>query len=104
LHVASRLLFEDPASLTATGCRTTLKRDANAVDRAGFVADKITWNQDGDPPNLQGIVVASERSLEAEAFCHLDYLLNRSMDLKAVLPGAWAACEQMQTSQGHWER
>lgn len=95
---------EDPGILSAIGCHTTLKCDASALDRAVFVADKISWDQFGDPPYLESIVAASARSLEAGAYCYLDYLFNRSTDLKVVHPWAWAAYVQLQESQEQWER
>jgi predicted HD superfamily hydrolase involved in NAD metabolism len=94
--------IEDPAILSAIGCHTTLKRDASALDRAVFVADKIKWDQPGVPPYLDAIVAATERSLEAAAFCYLDYLFNRSTDLKVVHPWAWDAYEQLRGAQSAW--
>jgi hypothetical protein len=48
--------------------------------RAVFVADKIKWDQAGAPPYLDEIVAATGRSLEAGAFCWLDYLFTRRSD------------------------
>jgi predicted HD superfamily hydrolase involved in NAD metabolism len=103
-EVMASALFgvEDPAVLSAIGCHTTLKRDASALDRAVFVADKIKWDQPGVPPYLDAIVAASARTLEAGAFCYLDYLFNRSTDLKVVHPWAWDAYEQLRESQAAW--
>jgi predicted HD superfamily hydrolase involved in NAD metabolism len=94
---------EDPGILSAIGCHTTLRRDASALDRAVFVADKIKWDQTGDPPYLKELVTAAERSLEAGAFCYLDYLFNRSTDLKVVHPWAWNAYVQLRESQAQWQ-
>jgi predicted HD superfamily hydrolase involved in NAD metabolism len=94
----------DSGILSAIGCHTTLKRDASALDRAVFVADKIKWDQAGDPPYLRDIVAAAEHSLEASAFCYLDYLFQRSADLKVVHPWAWDAYVELQESQARWGR
>jgi predicted HD superfamily hydrolase involved in NAD metabolism len=95
---------DDPNTLSAIGCHTTLKRDASALDRAVFVADKIKWDQAGDPPYLAEIVAASEQSLEAGAYCYLDYLFHRHADLKVVHPWARDAFEQLRDSRERWSR
>jgi predicted HD superfamily hydrolase involved in NAD metabolism len=95
---------DDRATLSAIGCHTTLKRDASALDRAVFVADKIKWDQAGDPPYLTEIVAASEQSLEAGAYCYLDYLFHRNADLKVVHSWAWDAFVQLRDSQNSWSR
>ncbi|MCC7053847.1 MAG: bis(5'-nucleosyl)-tetraphosphatase (symmetrical) YqeK [Gemmatimonadaceae bacterium] len=92
----------DPATLSAIGCHTTLKRDASALDRVVFVADKISWDQFGDPPYLKEIVVAVEQSLEAGAYCYLEYLFERRTDLEVVHPWAWDAYTQLRESREHW--
>lgn len=94
----------DPVTLSAIGCHTTLQQDASALDRAVFVADKIRWDQPGDPPYLSEIVAAIADSLEAGAFCYLDYLFQRSTGLKVVHPWAWDAYVQLRDSQGEWVR
>jgi HD superfamily phosphohydrolase YqeK len=94
----------DSGILSAIGCHTTLKRDTSALDRAVFVADKIKWDQAGEPPYLRDIVAAAEHSLEASAFCYLDYLFERSADLKVVHPWAWDAYVELQESQARWGR
>src|SRR6266545_2214541 len=42
--------IRDPAVLTAIGCHTTLKTDATMLDKVVFIADKLKWDQVGDPP------------------------------------------------------
>ena len=95
---------DDPDTLSAIGCHTTLRRDASALDRTVFVADKIRWDQQGTPPYLDEIVAAVATSLEAGAFCYLDYLFQRSTDLKVVHPWAWDAYVQLRDSQASTQR
>jgi HD superfamily phosphohydrolase YqeK len=55
----------DAGVLGAIGCHTTLRASASALDMAVFVADKIAWDQPGDPPYRAAIRDAAERSLAA---------------------------------------
>jgi predicted HD superfamily hydrolase involved in NAD metabolism len=79
----------DAAILSAIGCHTTLKSGASPLDMAVFVADKIRWDQEGDPPYLDAILLAAERSLAAAAFCYIDHLWQRRATLLVVHP--WLA-------------
>lgn len=85
--IAQRVFgIDDPAILSAIGCHTTLKADATPLDMAVFVADKIRWDQTGDPPYLAAILAGVERSLTDAAFCYLDYLWQRRDTLLVVHP------------------
>jgi predicted HD superfamily hydrolase involved in NAD metabolism len=77
--------------LSAIGCHTTLKADASALDKVVFVADKIKWDQPGEPPYLPELLIAAEESLDAAAFCYLDYLWRRRDTLRVVHPWLIAA-------------
>ncbi len=81
--------IEAPSILSAIGCHTTLKQDASVLDKIVFVADKIAWDQAGDPPYLADILKAASRSLDAAAFCYLDYLWQQRDTLPIWHP--WAA-------------
>jgi HD superfamily phosphohydrolase YqeK len=85
----------DAAVLSAIGCHTTLKAGATPFDMAVFVADKIRWDQEGDPPYLAAILAAVERSLIDAAFCYLDYLWQRRDTLLVVHPWLVAAHQQL---------
>ena len=58
---------DDPDVLNAIGCHTTLKAGATQLDKVLFVADKIAWDQPGDPPYLDAILQALDHSLDAAA-------------------------------------
>jgi predicted HD superfamily hydrolase involved in NAD metabolism len=81
--------IEDQAILSAIGCHTTLKANATPLDLAVFAADKIRWDQAGEPPYLKTILAAAERSLADAAFCYIDYLWQRRETLLVVHP--WLA-------------
>ncbi|MEO6063028.1 MAG: bis(5'-nucleosyl)-tetraphosphatase (symmetrical) YqeK [Thermoflexales bacterium] len=81
----------DAGVLSAIGCHTTLKAGAIRLDKVVFVADKIAWDQPGDPPYLAEILAGVERSLDAAAFCYLDYLHQRQATLRVAHPWMLAA-------------
>ena len=85
----------DPDILSAIGCHTTLKADASRLDKIVFVADKIQWDQPGDPPYLSAIAAAVERSLDQAAFVYLDYLWQRRATLPVVHPWLVEAYHQI---------
>lgn len=79
----------DPAILSAIGCHTTLHANASPLDMAVFVADKIAWDQPGDPPYLAEIQAAAEQSLSAAACVYINYLWQQRETLAVVHP--WLA-------------
>lgn len=96
--VLARDLFgvTQPEPLSAIGCHTTLKADASLLDKVVFVADKIKWDQAGEPPYLAELQQALDRSLDHAAFCYLDYLWQRRATLRVVHPWLVAAHQQLQ--------
>ena len=85
----------DSTVLSAIGCHTTLKAGSSALDQIVFVADKLAWDQPGDPPYLEAMSDAAERSLELAAHCYLDYLWQRRETLLAFHPWALQAYRQL---------
>jgi predicted HD superfamily hydrolase involved in NAD metabolism len=88
-----------PSVLSAIGCHTTLKAGASRLDKVVFVADKITWDQLGDPPWLSEITVALDQSLDAAALCYINYLWERRATLMVVHPWLVAAREELHRQQ-----
>ena len=86
----------DPAILAAIACHTTLRADATPLDRIVFVADKLHWDGQGDPPYLAELTAALARSLEDATRCYLDYLWQRRETLLAVHPWFVAAHHEAQ--------
>jgi predicted HD superfamily hydrolase involved in NAD metabolism len=85
----------DPAILSAIECHTTLKANSSALDRIIFVADKLKWDQPGDPPYLGALQTALEHSLDAAALCYLDTLWQRRATLPALHPWVVAAYQEL---------
>lgn len=100
--VLARELFgvTAPAPLSAIGCHTTLKADASLLDKVLFVADKIRWDQAGEPPYLSDLQQALDRSLDHAVFCYLDYLWQQRATLRVVHPWLAAAHQQLQEQLG----
>jgi predicted HD superfamily hydrolase involved in NAD metabolism len=95
--VIARELFaiSSPAILSAIGCHTTLKAEASLLDKIVFVADKLKWDQVGDPPYLVAMVAAVERSLDAAALCYLEQLWQRRATLAVLHPWAVDAYREL---------
>lgn len=91
---------KDAGVLSAIGCHTTLKAGSSRLDKIVFVADKIAWDQPGDPPYLADILAAVERSLDAAAFCYLDYLYQRRATLRVAHPWMLAAWAEVAVAVG----
>ncbi len=79
----------NPSILSAIGCHTTLRANASPLDMAVFVADKIAWDQPGDPPYLGAILAAAQQNLTDAAMVYIGYLWKRRETLAVVHP--WLA-------------
>ena len=55
-------------------CHTTLRPSAGKLDLVLFIADKIAWDQPGQPPYLDGMTASLDRSLAQAARVYLEYL------------------------------
>ncbi|OPA73810.1 HAD family hydrolase [Paenibacillus selenitireducens] len=88
--VMARDIFniEDPEILDAIGCHTTLRSNATLLDQVLFVADKIAWDQSGEPPYLEELNrnININKSLVRGAFAYINYLWERKDTLKVVHP------------------
>lgn len=89
--------INDPAILSAIGCHTTLKQHATILDKVVFIADKIKWDQEGEPPYLTDLFAAIEQSLDQAVFCYIDYLWQRRDTLLVVHP--WLADAHRELSE-----
>jgi predicted HD superfamily hydrolase involved in NAD metabolism len=72
--------------LTAISCHTTLRANSSTMDKVLFIADKIEWDQAGEPPYTNEIKAALDISLEKAAFSYIEYLLGNKERLKVVHP------------------
>jgi HD superfamily phosphohydrolase YqeK len=82
----------------AIGCHTTLKAEASWLDKIVFVADKLKWDQVGDPPYLAAKAAAAERSLDAAALCYFEHLWQRWTSLAVLHPWAIDAYRQLRSA------
>jgi predicted HD superfamily hydrolase involved in NAD metabolism len=85
----------DEDILSAVGCHTTLRPAASLLDKAVFVADKIAWDQEGQPPFLVDLLAGLDRSVDQAALAYLRYLWERRASLKVIHPWLAAAYEQL---------
>jgi len=93
--------IRDEAILSAIGCHTTLKADASLLDKVVFVADKIKWDQPGKPPYLETLLATLDQSLDAAAFCYLDYLWQQRGRLRVLHPWFIAAYRHLSANSKH---
>jgi predicted HD superfamily hydrolase involved in NAD metabolism len=79
--VLGRELFSitDEAILSAVSCHTTLKKDASLLDKVVFVADKIAWDQDGEPPYLADVLAGLDDSIDHAALAYMRYLWDQPL-------------------------
>lgn len=81
--------------LSAIGCHTTLKADASPLDKVVFIADKIAWDQEGEPSYSTELLSTLERSLDEAAFVYLDYLWQGRETLPVLHPWVREAHQQL---------
>jgi len=87
--------IDDPPVLSAIECHTTLKADASLLDKVVFVADKIAWDQEGEPPYLGELLLALDQSLDRAVWVYLGYLWRRRENLSVIHPWLREAYVQM---------
>jgi predicted HD superfamily hydrolase involved in NAD metabolism len=90
----------DENVLSAIRCHTTLRAGASTLDKVVFVADKVAWDQPGDPPYARAINEALTRSLDEAAFCYLDHLWQRRETILALHPWLADAYREIKPSVG----
>lgn len=81
--------------LNAVECHTTLKKESTIIDQVLFVADKISWDQNGIPPYLNELNRNLQESLKHGAFAYINYLWERKESLKVVHPWLREAYEEL---------
>ena len=70
------------AVLNAIACHTTLRPHASDMDMILFLADKIAWDQPGEPPFLAVIADALKGSLRHACRVYIDYGMENGMILQ----------------------
>lgn len=86
--VIARSIFHirDEEVLSAIGCHTTLRAAPSTLDKVVFIADKIRWDQAGEPPYLDSVQDALRVSLDQSVFTFLAYVWARRDQLRVIHP------------------
>lgn len=69
----------DKDVLSAIDCHTTLKNNPTGYDMALFIADKLSWDQEGTPPFFNEVNAALSVSLEASCLSYINYMLSNNL-------------------------
>ncbi len=77
---------QDPVVLSAVACHSTLRGCPSAYDMLLFLADKLSWDQAGDPPFRRTVSDALPSGLAAASLAYIRYVLDHGM-LRS--PHAW---------------
>lgn len=92
---------DDRGILDAIRYHTTLHPDADVLARVVFLADKIRWDQTGQPPYLPELLQALEvGALDAACCIYLDFLWQQRATLPALHPWMVAARYKLCVSEG----
>ena len=78
--------IRDTEILDAVECHTTLKRNAGSYDKAVFIADKISWDQEGVPPNYETLKRLAAKSLDEACFF---YIHDQFENKRLLMPHRW---------------
>lgn len=86
--VFARALFgiNDAPILSAIECHSTLKENPSAYDMVLFLADKLSWDQEGVPPFFDVVSLALEKSLGFASLVYINYVLDHGM---VLAPHRW---------------
>lgn len=79
-------LIHDKDILSAIECHTTLKKDANLYDKVIYIADKIAWDQDGEPPYLLEVIESLKISLDRACYVFMKYQFDNQL---LLMPHTW---------------
>jgi HD superfamily phosphohydrolase YqeK len=81
-------IFEitDKEILNAIECHTTLKANPSKLDMILFIADKIKWDREGEPPYLGITEFNLKTSLESGVMVFINYLMENKKELKIMHP------------------
>ena len=78
--------IEDETILSAIECHTTLKSNPSQYDMALFIADKLSWDQNGAPPFYDILIENLSLSLEKACLSYINYIIDNGMILH---PHSW---------------
>lgn len=75
--------ISDEVILSAIECHTTLKANPSQYDMALFIADKLSWDQEGIPPFYDIVIKNLSISLEKACLSYINYIIDNGMILYA---------------------
>ena len=76
----------DADILNAIECHTTLKKDATLYDKVIFLADKLSWDQQGVPPYFDLVKEKLQESLDAACYSFIQYQFDNHL---LLMPHRW---------------
>lgn len=71
----------DAVILSAIDCHSTLKANPSDYDMVLFLADKLSWDQNGTPPFYDTLSLALEKSLAHACLVYINFVLDNGMIL-----------------------
>lgn len=78
--------IDDEIILSAIECHTTLKPNPSQYDMALFIADKLSWDQEGTPPFYDVVIRDLSLSFEKACLSYINYIIDNGMIL---YPHSW---------------
>ena len=78
--------IDDSDILNAIECHTTLKKNANMYDKVIFIADKISWDQQGVPPYYDLLKSKAMESLDEACYFYIKYQFDNNL---LLMPHQW---------------
>lgn len=78
--------INDIEILDAIECHTTLKKNASMYDKIIFIADKISWDQEGVPPYYDLIQSKVMDSLDEACYAFIKYQFDNNL---LLMPHQW---------------
>lgn len=85
----------DTAILNAIACHTTLRPNYTTLDLTLFVADKIRWDQPGEPPYLTKLLDGLEYSLEMAAYQYIKHIYPQVKYVHPLLEASYAELKKV---------
>lgn len=88
----SRMIAEERFSITdadilsAVECHTTLKKNAGIYDKTIFIADKISWDREGEPPYHDLLKKKAMESLDDACCFYIKYQFDNGL---LLMPHQW---------------
>ncbi len=78
--------IDDDAVLSAIECHSTLKSNPSQYDMALFIADKLSWDQEGTPPFYDIVSESLTLSLEEACLAYINFIIDNNLILH---PHSW---------------